>query len=258
MKKNKSNKNKINIIIYLILRILIVLSLIFQAINNNWNDVFLCILALLLFTLPDFVSIKYNVTLPNTLEIIVYLFIFSSAILGEIQNFYETFPYWDTLLHTLSGFICAGIGFSLIDILNNSENLHITLTPAFVALVAFCFSMTIGIIWEFIEYSFDKYLDKDMQKDYIVTKINTYKINDKEKITIDNINKTIIYNNDSKNKTIIENGYLELGLNDTIKDLFVNFLGAIVFSILGYLYIKNRDNYKFTEIFIPKLKSKIE
>lgn len=256
--KNSKKRKRINLIVYLTLRGLVIISLIAQAFRGNWNNVFLCVLTLILFTLPTFLSKKLNITLPTTLEIVVYLFIFSSEILGEIQNFYGLFTHWDTMLHTLNGFICAAVGFSLIDILNNNENFHINMTPSFVALVAFCFSMTIGILWEFAEYTIDQYLEKDMQKDRIVTKISSVKINengDNEPIVIDNINETVIYSNNSNNTTIIEGGYLELGIHDTMKDLFVNFMGALIFSSIGYLYIKNGEGYRLVEIFIPKLKN---
>lgn len=244
---------------YFILRFLVILCMVAQSIHRNWNNVFLCLLTLLLFTLPNIISNKFHITVPRTLEIIVYLFIFSSEILGEIQNFYGIFTHWDTMLHTLNGFLCAAVGFSLIDILNNSDDFHINMTPSFVALVAFCFSMTIGVLWEFAEFSVDMYLNKDMQKDRVIEKFSSVKINPEgknEPITIENITETRIYSNN--NVTIIEGGYLELGLIDTIKDLFVNFIGATVFSVIGYLYIKNRDDYRFAERFIPKLKIKFE
>ena len=258
-KKKEIRKRKtINLIVYLTLRTLVIISLIAQAFRGNWNNVFLCVLTLILFTLPTFLSKKLNITLPTTLEIVVYLFIFSAEILGEIQNFYGLFTHWDTMLHTLNGFLCAAVGFSLIDILNNNENFHINMTPSFVALVAFCFSMTIGVLWEFAEFAADQYLNKDMQKDRIVTKISSVKLNsdgENEPVVIDNINETIIYSNNSNNSTIIEGGYLELGIHDTMKDLFVNFMGAVIFSSIGYLYIKNREGYRLVEIFIPRLKN---
>ena len=242
MKKlKKREKMTINITVYLVLRILVVISLIGQAIRGNWNNVFLCVLTLILFTLPTFISKKFNIELPKTLEIIVYLFIYSAEILGEIQNFY-------------------GI-FSLIDILNHNPNFHINMSPAFASLVAFTFSMTIGVIWEFAEFSADRYLLKDMQKDTIINRISSVKINptgENIPIIIDNIDKTVIYSNKNQDVTIIQDGYLELGVNDTMKDLFVNFIGALVFSIFGYLYVKNREGYKFTEKFLMILKSKIE
>ena len=251
-------KNKrINLVVYLVLRFFVILCMVDQGFRGNWNNVVLCLATLILFIMPSILSRKFKVDLPNTLEIIVYLFIFSSTILGEIQNFYGVFAHWDTMLHTLNGFLCAAIGFSLVDILNNHDNFHITMTPGFVALVAFSFSMTVGVMWEFGEFAVDRYLVKDMQKDRIVNRISSVKINENnenEPIIIEDINKIEIYSNNNKDIYTIEGGYLELGLIDTMKDLFVNFIGAIIYSILGYLYIKNRDEYKFAERFIPRLK----
>ena len=260
VKKTEPNKKekrqiKINIAVYLILRFLVIVCMVEQSLKGNWHSVLLCFLTLILFTLPTIVSKTFKVKLPATLEIIVYLFIFSAEILGEIQNFYGIFKHWDTMLHTLNGFLSAAIGFSLIDILNRTERFHIKLSPIFVALVAFCFSMTIGVLWEFCEFAADNYLGRDMQKDRIVEKFQSSRLDEEnnEPIKVDNIDKTIIcYNNNDK--IVIDNGYLDIGINDTMKDLFVNFIGAIVFSILGLLYIKDRDEYKFIERFIPSVK----
>ncbi len=252
-------EKKSTLIAYFVLRFLVILCMIDQGFHSNWNNVALCIATLVLFTLPAIISKRFKVKLPNTLEIIIYLFIFSSTILGEIQNFYGVFRNWDTMLHTLNGFLCAAIGFSLVDILNNHDDFHITMTPSFVALVAISFSMTVGVMWEFGEFAVDRYFLKDMQKDRVVTRISSVKLNEEhenEPVIIDNINKVEIYTTDSDEIIVIEGGYLELGLIDTMKDLFVNFIGAIIYSILGYLYIRNRDDYKFAERFIPRLKSK--
>ena len=254
----KENKKqvRINIIVYLVLRFLVILCMVEQSLKGNWHSVALCFLTLILFTLPTVASRTFKVKLPTTLEIIVYLFIFAAEILGEIQNFYGIFKHWDTMLHTLNGFLSAAVGFSLIDILNRTDKFHIKMTPAFVALVAFCFSMTIGVLWEFFEYSADRYFNTDMQKDRIVEKISSVELNKENKndpVIIDNINKTVIYSDNNK-KATIEGGYLDIGIIDTMKDLIVNFIGALVFSILGFLYIKDRDEYKFIERFIPSLK----
>ena len=248
---------RINIVVYLVLRFLVIVCMVEQALKGNWHGVALCFLTLILFTLPTIASRTFKVKLPTTLEIIVYLFLYAAEILGEIQNFYGIFRHWDTMLHTLNGFLSAAVGFSLIDILNRTERFHIKMTPAFVALVAFCFSMTIGVLWEFGEYAADRYLELDMQKDRIVQKISSVKLNEEGKndpIVIDNINKTEIYSNNNQDITTINGGYLDLGINDTMKDLIVNFIGAIIFSVLGFLYIKDRDEYKFIERFIPVLK----
>ncbi len=259
IKKRISTKRK-KLAIYVILRFLVILSLIVQVLRGNWLNVILCIITLILFTLPGLIQDKLKVEFPTTLEVIVYLFIFSHTILGEIQSFYVTFPYWDTMLHTISGFLCAAVGFSLVDVLNQDENFQIAMTPIFVSIVAFCFSMTIGICWEFVEFATDHVLNQDMQKDRIVSTISSVKINPSglnEPITINDINKTEIYSNSNKKITTIQKGYLDIGIIDTMKDLFVNFVGALIFSIIGYFYLKNRDQSSIAKEFIPKMKRKI-
>lgn len=252
MKKKYNETNKKSIMVYLILRFLVIISMVFQIVLGNISNSLMCVLALILFTLPTIISEKFKIGIPSLLETIIYLFIFSSAILGEINNFYGIIPFWDTMLHTLNGFICAGIGFSLVDILNQSTQ-KINLSPLYVAIIAFCFSMTIGVLWEFYEFTADNVLRLDMQKDRIVQSISSVELNksgENVPIKINDIEKTEIYSKDGT-VTTIENGYLDIGIIDTMKDLFVNFIGAIVYSFIGYIYIKTRGKYKFAKNFIP-------
>lgn len=264
MKIHTNTKHKKrDITIYVVLRFFVIVTLIAQLIRGNYENVFLCILTLILFTIPTIIDKKLNIALPNALESIILLFIFSAEILGEVQNFYGIFKGWDSILHTINGFLCAAIGFSLIDILNRSEKFHTKMTPAFVALVAFCFSMTIGVLWEFFEFGMDVTFKTDMQKDRIVQEISTVTLNPEGKndpVEIRNITGTTIhYIENGENKEIsVVDGFLDIGIRDTMKDLFVNFIGAVVFSILGLLYIKDRDEYKFAEKFMPRLKKKRE
>lgn len=253
-------ESKTTLTIYLVLRFLVIVCMILEILKGNWSNVFLCVLTLLLYLIPYLVDKKLNIDLPNTMDIMIFLFIFSAEILGEIQNFYGTFKYWDTILHTINGFLCAAIGFALVDILNRSKKIHIDLSPIFVAVVAFCFSMTVGVLWEFFEFGADSFLKTDMQKDRIVQSISSVSLHPEGKnipVILNNIDRTVIYSHNSSSQSIettIPNGYLDIGIIDTMKDLLVNFIGAIVFSILGFLYIKNRDNYKFARNFIPKVK----
>ena len=259
-KKYISYYSQRDVTVYFVLRFLVILVMIRQIFTANWNNVFLCILTLILFLVPVVIDRKFNIRLPNTLETIILLFIFSAEILGEINEFYLHFAHWDTILHTLNGFLCAAIGFSMIDILNRKEVFHTKLSPIFVALVAFCFSMAVGVLWEFFEFGMDRVFKYDMQKDEILKTIATVELNPSGKnvaVVIDNIEKTIIQSRDNEGNLVlteIDGGYLDIGISDTMKDLIVNFIGAIVFSILGLLYIKNKDEYKFAEQFIPVLK----
>ena len=249
-KKYKETKKK-SILVYFTLRILVILCMILELLRGDLNNAFLCFLSLLLFTIPTFIEDKFKIGIPSLLESIIYIFFFSAEILGEINNFYGNIPYWDTMLHTINGFLAAGVGFSLVDLLNeNSKNIN--LSPLYVAIVSFCFSMTIGVVWEFYEYGMDKYLNLDMQKDRIVNKIATVYLDSNQSnkvILINDIKETHVITSDGV--IVIPDGYLELGLNDTMKDLMVNFLGAVVFSSIGYLYIKNRNKFKFATNFIP-------
>lgn len=258
MKINKKNRD---LTIYVVLRLLVIATIIIQTIRGNYENVFLGVLTLILFMIPTIIDKKLNIKLPNVLETIILLFIFSAEILGEIQNFYGIFPFWDTMLHTINGFLCAAIGFSLIDILNQTEEFHLKMSPIFVALVAFCFSMTIGVLWEFFEFGADTFFKTDMQKDRVSSSISSVLINEEKKNTpvkIENIQEEVIrYNENGEIKELkINGGHLDIGLKDTMKDLIVNFIGAVVFSITGLLYIKNRDEYRFAENFIPTLKTK--
>ncbi len=241
--------------VYTILRILVIITLTIQLIHGNFHEVFLCLLTLILFVIPFIVDDKFKITLPNSLEISIFLFIFSSEILGEIQNFYGIFPHWDTLLHTINGFLSAAIGFSLVDILNNSKKITFRLSPFFVVIVSFCFSMTVGVCWEIFEFSGDQILNMDMQKDRIVNQISSVELNPDQKnipVIIDHISHVEIHYN--QNKVVTVNGYLDLGIIDTMKDLIVNLIGALIFSIYGYLYLKNKEKYKKIENYIPKKK----
>ncbi len=241
--------------VYFILRLLVVLMLVAQILHGNFENAFLCVLTLFLFTLPSFLERAIRIDIPNTLEVIILLFIFAAEILGEIRAYYITFPYWDTMLHTLNGFLCAAIGFSLLDILNRNERLTFTLSPIYLSLMAFCFSMTIGVLWEFFECTMDQLFLLDMQKDTVVHSIGSVMLDPaggNHPVAIHGITDVIVVTADGTQQSLGLGGYLDIGLLDTMKDLFVNFIGAVVFSAIGYFYVKNRGKGKFARRFIPK------
>lgn len=245
-------------IVNLILSIIVALVMVARFIRGDYYSVFLCLLTLLLFNIPLFVDKKLHISLPKELEAVILLFIFSAEILGEIGSFYTHISWWDTMLHTLNGFLMAAIGFALIDILNNSPKFHITMSPLFVAFVAFCFSMTVGVVWEFFEFSMDYFTLTDMQKDRIVADISSVLLNPtglNDEIVIRGIQSTTVTLSDGSTH-LIEGGYLDIGIIDTMKDLLVNLIGAVVFSIIGYFYIIGRNKGAFAKKFIPQLKEK--
>ena len=242
--------------VYVALRLMVIAVLVAQVFKRNFENVFLCGLTLLLLLVPTFVERKIHVDLPDTLEIIIMLFIFAAEILGEIQAYYITFPYWDTMLHTINGFLCAAIGFALVDILNRSERFSIQLSPLFLAITAFCFSMTIGVLWEFFECAMDQFFLLDMQKDTVVTAISSVMLDSaggNHPTAIRNITDVIVVTADGTQHALGLGGYLDIGILDTMKDLFVNFIGAVVFSVIGYFYVKSRGKGRFARRFIPQV-----
>ena len=247
--------------VYIILRALVIVAIVAQSFKGNFENVFLCVLTLFLFTLPSFLERTIRVEIPDTLEIIILLFIFAAEILGEIQAYYIQYPYWDTMLHTLNGFLCAAIGFSLLDILNRNEKLKFSLSPVYLAVVAFCFSMTIGVLWEFFEFSMDQLFLLDMQKDTVVNSIGSVMLDPtggNHPVSIKHITDVIVVTADGAQQSLGLGGYLDIGIIDTMKDLFVNFIGAVVFSTIGFFYVKNRGKGKFAPKFIPTVVDDVE
>ena len=225
--------------------------MVLQVFNRNYENVFLCGITLVLLLMPSFVQLEFRVELPRTLEIIILLFIFSAEILGEIGEFYIKIPGWDTMLHTMNGLLAAAVGFSMIDLLNRSKRYSFQLSPLFLTMVAFCFSMTIGVLWEFFEFGMDRFLHMDMQKDTVVHTIRSVMLDPQRRnvpYVIDGIDSVVV-----NGKELGLGGYLDIGLIDTMKDLFVNFIGAVVFSIFGFFYVKHRGKKTaFVENIIPQ------
>ena len=248
-------KSKLTLIVYAVIRLIVVGVLVRSAFNGQIESVYTCLLTLVLLLLPSILERKLGVRLPAGLEITVVVFIFAAEILGEIACFYVTVPFWDKALHTTSGFIYAAVGYSMADVLNRHKKVSFELSPLFLALVAFCFSMTIGALWEIFEFSVDNLFHKDMQKDTVISSISSVLLDPtgrQRPFAIHGITDLIVVANGEQIPLGL-GGYLDIGLLDTMKDLFVNFIGAFVFSIIGYFYVKNRGRGRFARRFIPKV-----
>lgn len=255
--KERRKSLRTKIIVYVILRVIVLALLVRAVITANWHEVLYCVLTLVLFIVPSIVEKQMKIELPSGLEIVVLLFIFAGEILGEIGQFFHRVATWDLMLHTVNGFLMAAIGIALIDVLNKSPKINMSMSPFFVAFVAFCFSMTIGVLWEFGEYSMDMLVGSDTQKDTVVSYVNTdiFSPQGQKVITrIEDIDQTVIYGYSGGEETqlVIEGGYLDVGLHDTIEDMFVNLIGAAVFSIIGALFIKSRGKGQVAGAFIPR------
>lgn len=257
-KENRFYKNKTTLTVYLVLRGLIIFILVRAVLRREYQSVFLCALSLVLMIMPSIISRRLKIVLPDTLEIVILLFIFAAEILGELNSFYVRVPHWDTMLHTINGFLCAAIGFALVDMMNRDDQFTFQLSPLYLAIVSFCFSMTVGVLWEFFEFSGDYFLGMDMQKDTIVNAIHSVNLDPtltNTVVHIRDIADVIVVHSDGTRQALGLGGYLDIGIIDTMKDLFVNFIGAVVFSFIGYFYVKKKGQGKVAHRFIPKVET---
>lgn len=176
------------------------------------SDYFLMLLqcgggALVMF-LPSLIHRKWNIQIPNYMYVSYFIFLYCAIFLGEVTNFYYVIPYWDVILHTFSGGMLGALGFTIVSIMNDDPVIEIKLSPSFVALFAFCFAVCCGTIWEIYEFSVDAIFDLNMQK------------------------------------YALENGTPLTGkgaLADTMEDIIVDVVGALVVSLAGYFAVKERE-----------------
>lgn len=219
------------------------ISLFISCLRMNIEHIFLCILTLLLFMLPHVLNRWLRLYIPPIMEIVIVVFIVCGIVLGEVENFFVRFPYWDTIMHTANGIVCAALSLSLVVLLNKQDKILFRLSPVFLMIVAISFSMLIGVLWEFFEFGVDRVLKKDMQKDTWINEISTvsFDTGSGSGVTIISpIEKVSI--NDGE---VVLNGYLDIGLYDTMEDLFVTFVGAISFNLFAAIYNKKHKGFIF-------------
>jgi len=248
--KQVIRQNRNVFVVYLVLRLIVLVSLVMSCVRGEYEHTAICVLVLALFLLPGFVQKNLGIELPSALQIIILIFIFAAEILGELACYFIQFPYWDTLLHTTSGFLCAAVGYSLVDILNKNERFPVQLSPAYLAIVAFCFSMTIGVLWEFFEFAMDRLFCLDMQKDtvvHVITSVMLDETNSNIPIVVRGITDTAV-----NGQSLGLGGYLDIGLYDTMEDLFVNFIGALTFSLIGYFSAKKQERNRIIDNLVPR------
>ena len=246
---------------YIILRTIVILVLIRSIWIGRYDNAIVCVYVLVLYVLPQFVENRMNIEIPSVFEIIIFVFVFLAEVLGEIQAYFLKVSFWDTMLHTTAGFLLAAVGFSLVNLLNRNEKIKFQLSPAYLALVAFCFSMTMGVLWEFFEYGADRLLLLDMQKDTVLSQISTVDLDptlSNTPVVVSGITDMLLELSDGSTYRVGLGGYLDIGLYDTMADLFVNFLGAVVFSIIAFFETKSAKRPLTTALALHKRKKKSE
>ncbi len=167
-----------------------------------------CIFGIFAMTIPSILKHRIRLNIPPVMITVYAVFLYCAIYLGEVRNFYFVIPHWDTILHIFSGAALCLLGFTIINILNNSENIFFSLSPGFLALFAFCFALSLGVLWEIYEFSIDYFFHTNMQK---------YALETGERLVG------------------------QQALLDTMKDFIVDALGAFAISLLGYIVLKYRN-----------------
>lgn len=150
--------------ITLVLKSILLIGLILALWEQQWLNA-LAVLAILGVTfLPMILGHRFRVYIPSEFEALAIILVFAALFLGEVHSYYARFWWWDALLHTFSGFLLGVLGFLLVYVLNEKEELEFHMKPGFVALFAFMFAIGIGALWEIFEYSMDRFFGLNMQK----------------------------------------------------------------------------------------------
>jgi hypothetical protein len=181
------------------LQSLIALGVALEVYEAQWLNAFVALAILALTILPAYVARGLQLHIPAEFELLAIGFIFAALFLGETRNYYERFWWWDIALHTTSGGLLGVLGILLVYVLNENPRIDLSMRPAFVALFAFCFSVTVGALWEIFEFTMDQVFGMNMQKP--------------------------MFDDPS-------------GLTDTMWDLIVDAVGALAISLYGYRYMK--------------------
>jgi len=169
-----------------------------------------CLLGIVVMFLPSVLERKLRIAIPGFMYDVFVVFLYAAIYLGEIRSFYYRIPHWDLILHGLGGLMLGALSFSVIDLLNDAEKVKVSLSPAFVAVFAFSFAVAMGVVWEFYEFLLDGLLGLNMQK------------------------------------FALENGESLVGraaLVNTMADLLVDALGALLMSAVGYVSVKYRKGW---------------
>ncbi|MGJ7911031.1 hypothetical protein [Neobacillus sp. LXY-1] len=171
-----------------------------------------CVFGSIVIFLPSEVERRFRVDIPDIMEIIYFIFLFCAIYLGEVRNFYYRIPYWDLILHCFSAAMLGSLGFVIVNFFNKTEKLNIQLSPFFVALFAFCFALACGAVWEIYEFTADGLLGTNMQK--FITAEGTILIGHE-------------------------------AVADTMEDIIVDALGALVMSTVGYINLRKQQMKSF-------------
>lgn len=206
--------------IIILMRVVVIFYLIIGIIKWNTTTVVAALLSLVLMTITSYLKKKLN--LDKKLELLIYIFIITTEVLGQIYHFYTRVPIFDIIIHTYSSFVISYIALIII----KKHKLPKIITILFI----FSFAMMCESIWEIFEFSTDRLLKTDMQKDTIINEITSCYLSENGDTPTTMVVDNVVVNNISF--TDKYNGYLDIGLYDTISDMSCALLGALIFIII--------------------------
>ena len=194
-----------------VLQAILVIEVAAAILGRQWLTAVVTVGIILVTLGPFFLAKLFRVFIPPEFVLVAIAFVFASLFLGEVHGYYTRYWWWDIALHSGSGFLLGIVGFLLVHVLNETEEIGLHMKPGFVAFFAFLFAVGIGVLWEIFEFAMDQLFGMNMQKPML----------------------------DDPS-----------GLTDTMWDLIVDMLGALVVTVLGYGYIKTARNRSFLERWI--------
>ena len=243
-------KSKIVFYLYTALRLFTIVLMVICAAKGYWLKSAQCFMALFFYWTPAIWERKHDTDFPPVFEVIILLFITAFFTVGEVFNFMGTVSWWDTMLHTLYGFIFTAFFFSFLEIYTKDKELKFKVSPFYSCCSAAGMTMLFGTFWEYFEFFADQVLKKDMQKDRLVDHFSTTFFDDTNvPVQINNITSTVINVKDGDPITL--NGYLDIGILDTMKDSLVAFAGVVVFCIFLILFLKSKGKNKVAATLVP-------
>ncbi len=200
-----------------------------------------------LIWLPWLAEKVLRIRLSNFLKSLFMIYSIAGPVGGQVYRFYYLFSWWDKLMHAMTGFLFAGIGFALPDILDRRPGRSLSLSLRLI--MAICFSMTIAVAWECYEFALDVFFVTDLQNDRVITSIASYHLGmeNGNPVVIDQITKVEVNGID-----LGLGGYLDIGLYDTMYDMLIHAIGAALFCAIGY-FRGRKENSRFIKTFVPKV-----
>ncbi|MFO7578633.1 MAG: hypothetical protein R6W74_00270 [Nitrosomonas halophila] len=194
------------------LHVIMAVELVFVINDGHWMHAFLLLAISSITLMPVVLGRRFRIYIPAEFQILAILFVFAALFLGEIHRYYDRLWWWDIALHASAGLLLGIFGFLLVYVLNENKRAELSMRPRFIAFFAFLFSVAMSALWEIFEFAMDQIFGTNMQKPML--------------------------GDDS-------------GLTDTMWDLIVNVIGALIISLLGWRYLV-RGKRSFIEVWIAK------